>query len=65
MVIIDTEKRKKSEDEESEFSEYDGYEEGYDHGYGDGYKVAGRESLAILTHLTLFCISLFIIRWKI
>ena len=41
------------------------YEEEYRYGYEDGYIKAKRESLAILGYLTISCLSLFIISWKI
>ena len=53
MSIID--------DDESEFDDEYTYQVGYD----VGYDKAKGESLAMIAHLTLFCISLFILRWKI
>ena len=41
------------------------YEDTYQIGYEIGYDKAKGESLAIIAHLTLFCISLFILRMKI
>ena len=51
----------KGEEEESEFDD----EYTYQVGYEVGYSKAREESLAMIAHLTLFCISLFILRWKI
>ena len=48
-------------DDESEFDDEYTYQVGYDVGY-DKAKV---ESLFMIAHLTLFCISLFILRMKI
>ena len=47
--------------DESEFDDEYTYQVGYDVGY-DKAKV---ESLFMIAHLTLFCISLFILRMKI
>ena len=59
------EKRPKSDEEESEFSSYDGYEQGYENGYEEGYIKARGESLVILAYFALTGISLFMLRWKI
>ena len=48
-------------EDESEFDD----EYTYQVGYEVGYSRAKEESLAMIGHLTLFCISLFILRWKI
>ena len=48
-------------DDESEFDDEDTYQIGYE----VGYSKAREESLAMLAHLTLFCISLFFLRYKI
>ena len=53
------------DDESSEYSSYDGYEEGYENGYEDGYIKARGESLVILAYFALTGISLFMLRWKI
>ena len=49
------------DENESEFDD----EYTYQIGYEVGYDKAREESLAMIAHLTLFCISLFILRWKI
>ena len=54
-----------SDDESSEFSSYDGYEQGYENGYEEGYIKARGESLVILAYFALTGISLFMLRWKI
>ena len=41
------------------------YEDTYQIGYEIGYSKAKEESLVMIAHLTLFCISLFVLRWKI
>ena len=54
-----------SDDELSEYSSYDGYEQGYENGYEEGYIKARGESLVILAYFALTGISLFMLRWKI
>ena len=53
------------DDDESEYSSYDGYEVGYEHGYEEGYNKARGESLVILAYFALTGISIFMLRWKI
>ena len=52
-------------DDHMEEWERDDYEYTYQVGYDVGYDKAKGESLAMIAHLTLFCISLFILRMKI